>query len=127
MKDETQQRVLVDEIRSHARAIATQVRKGRDAFLDPTDTSARDSVEHRLELIAETAGKLPRSFRQANPRVPWEELGEFRFMFAHPYEDATPAPPDHERAWRFAEEQVPKIDRRLERPRFPRGSKREQA
>ncbi len=124
MKDEREQRVLVDEIRTHAQAIATQVRKKREAFFDPGDTAVRDSVEHRLELISEAAGKLPKSFRQANPHVPWVELDEFRFMFAHPYEDAAPAPPDHERAWRFAVEQVPAIDRRLERPRFLKGSQR---
>lgn len=125
MKDESQQLVLVDEIRTHARAIAIQVRKKREAFLDPADTAVRDSIEHRLELIAEAAGKLPRSFREANPQIPWEELDEFRFMFAHPYEDATFAPPDHDRAWRFAVEHVPSINRRLERPRFPKGSPHE--
>lgn len=122
MKDEVEQRVLVDEIRTHAQAIATQVRKRRGAFFDPLDTSVRDSIEHRMEQIAEAAGKLPRSFRQANPSIPWEELDEFRFMFAHPYEEATPAPPDHERTWRFAVEQMPLIGRRFERPRFPMGS-----
>lgn len=127
MKDESQQRVLVDEIRTHARVIATQVTKKRDAFFDPDDTAVRDSIEHRLELIAEASGKLPKSFRRANPQVPWDELDEFRFMFAHPYEDATPAPADHERAWHFALEQVPFIDRRLDRPRFPKASQREEA
>ncbi len=122
MKDESQQRVLVDEIRAHAQAIATQIKKKRDAFFNPVDTAVRDSIEHRLELIAEAAGKLPKSFRQANLQIPWEELDEFRFMFAHPYEDAAPAPLDHERAWRFAVEQVPSINRRLERPHFPKGS-----
>ncbi len=120
MKDETAQRVLVDEIRTHAHVIATQVKKKREAFFDPADSAVRDSIEHRLELIAEASGKLPRSFRANNPSIPWEVLDEFRFMFAHPYEEATPSPPNHERAWRFAVESVPAIDRNLSRPRFSR-------
>ena len=120
MRTRIDQRVLVDEIRTHARAIATQVRKKREAFFDPDDSSVRDSIEHRLELIAEAAGKLPPAFRGAHPAIPWEELREFRSMFAHPYDDASPSPPDHQRTWRFAVERMPLIDRQLERPRFPR-------
>jgi uncharacterized protein with HEPN domain len=121
LSEEQRIRVLVDEIRTHARVIAGQVRKGRDAFLDPQDPAVRDSVEHRLEQIAEAGGKMPKSFRAANPSIPWAELDELRSMFAHPYDSPTPEPPDHERSWRFAVDQVPAIDRRLERPRYRSG------
>lgn len=120
MNDVHQQRVLVDEIRAHARAIAVQVRKGRIAFFDPADTAVRDSVEHRLEQIAEAAGKLPKGFTEANPTIPWDDLRDLRKVFAHPYDEAVPKSVDHDRSWRFALESVPGIDRRLERPRFAR-------
>ena len=120
MKDEGQQRVLVDDIRNHARLIALQVRKGRDAFFDPTDPAVRDSVEHRLELSAEAAGKLPQAFKDANPRIPWSDLGELRGTFAHPDEEGTPSSVNHDRTWGFAIHDIPSIDRRLERPRFVR-------
>jgi uncharacterized protein with HEPN domain len=119
VKSVVEQRILVDEIREHARLIAFQVKKGREAFFSPSDSAVRDSVEHRLELIAEAAGKLPAGFRRGNPGVAWSALIELRSMLAHPYESPAPRPINLTRVWRFAVDELPRIDRKLERPRFP--------
>ena len=122
MRPQDRWRVLADEMLTHARAIAQQVHKGRAAFFDPQDPVVRDAVEHRLELLAEALGKLPKAFADANPGVPWSSLRALRHEFAHPYEDAIPRPADHERVWRFVLEDLPPIARKLERPHFPKSA-----
>jgi len=110
--------VLIDEIRAHARAIMLQTKKGREVFFNPEDPAIRDAVAHRLELLAEAAGKLPKGFAEQNPGLAWSELPVIRRLVAHPYDDALPRPVDSERLWRFVTEEVPAFERKLERPRI---------
>ena len=110
---------LVTEIGRHTSAIGFQVAKGRAAFFDPTDDAVRGDIEHHVEHMAEAANRLSRSFRGANPQVPWERLAALRIEAAHPYDEGKTGPLDPERLWDFARETVPQMARKLRTPRFP--------
>ena len=110
-------RFLVDQMLTHAEVIAVNVRKGRGEFeIDPT---TRYAVEHAIELLAEAAEKVGRSFKGANPGVPWQRLRELRRVVAHPY-DTGADPTRVEQTWRFARDDAPAIVRTLRRARFPK-------
>lgn len=118
MKDSSDRNLwLVSEMRRHAELVARQVSKGREVFLDTDDDAVRAAVEHHLELMAEAAGKLSRSFREVNPEVPWERLAGLRVDAAHPYDEGKTGPLAPERLWSFVNEDLPSITRRLARLR----------
>jgi uncharacterized protein with HEPN domain len=110
-------RYLVDQMLTHAEVIAVNVRRGRDDF--ETNPTSRYAVEHASELFAEAAEKVGRPFKSANPDVPWDRLRELRRMVAHPY-DVGADPMRVDQTWRFARNDVPRIVRKLRRPRFPK-------
>ncbi len=109
-------RYLVDQMLTHAEVIAVNVRKGRDEF--ETDPTTRYAVEHAIELFAEAAEKIGKTFKSTNSGVPWELFRELRRIVAHPY-DAGADLTHIEQTWRFARDDVPKITRKLRGSRFP--------
>jgi uncharacterized protein with HEPN domain len=55
--------------------------------------SLQDSTR-QLIVASEAAARVSRSFRDAHPEVPWDDLEGLRSVLVHPYNRATPA-----RAW----------------------------
>jgi uncharacterized protein with HEPN domain len=109
-------RFLVDEMLRHAEVIAEVVRKGRESF--ENDLVTRYALEHAVELFSEAAEKLSDPFERANPGVPWKALRPVRREVAHPCDAGRP-PVDPRRVWRFVQDDLPSIIRKLRQARFP--------
>jgi len=58
---------------------------GRDRFL--TDTWTSDAILHRLETLADAAGRLSDALKQRHPDIPWRHIVGFRNVVAHAYLD----------------------------------------
>ena len=113
----TRYRKIVDDMRRYSAVIASTVRRGKDDF--DTDIRNRATIEHYLELLGEATHKLGKSFQNENPGIPWKRLGGFRFDSAHPYDEEA-APVNYGLLWRFASDELPKIDSRLRGLRYPK-------
>ncbi len=74
----------------------------------------RDGLWRHVLQFLESGTKLGRSFRNANPLVPWALIDELRQEMTHDYPEVAP-----ERVWSFARERIPGIVRKLRRARFP--------
>lgn len=98
--------------------IAAIVRRGREEFFDRADVRNRATVEHFLELLGEASSAVGRSFRSANPELPWSALQRFRFDSAHPYDDDA-SPVNYDEVWRFVVRELPRIVRQLRKARIP--------
>jgi uncharacterized protein with HEPN domain len=103
---------------THADIIAVNVLKGRDVF--ETDPTTRYATEHAIELLAEAAEKVGRSFKSANSALPWDRFRELRRIVAHPYHSGAD-PTRTEQTWRFAQDDAPAVVRKLRRSKFPNG------
>ena len=73
------------------------------------DEDLRLAVERRLEIIGEAARRLSESFRTDHPDIPWRRIVAHRNVLIHEYDEI-----DHERVWRVAIEQIPRLIEQLE-------------
>jgi len=55
----------------------------RDDFI--RDRKTIDAVVRNLIIIGEAARKMPASVREANPRIPWQEMSDMRNVVVHEY------------------------------------------
>ena len=87
--------------------------RGKGPFFDVRYPELRDAVELRILHFSETATKLGRSFRKANPRLPWDAVDTLRNDLVHEY-----AAIKSERVWRFVQDELPGLVTKLRRARF---------
>jgi uncharacterized protein with HEPN domain len=64
----------------------------------------QDAVIRNFEVIGEAAKRIPDSFRQANPGIPWRSLASFRDVLIHQYEGVSLL-----RVWQVIENELPKL------------------
>ncbi|EQD67810.1 protein containing DUF86 [mine drainage metagenome] len=88
--------------------------RGKASFFDIRYPEIRDAAELRILHFAETATKLGRAFRNANPLVPWVELNRLRNDLVHEYPEVKA-----ERVWRFVSDDLPGLVVKLRRVRYP--------
>lgn len=74
----------------------------------------RDGLWRHVLQFLESGTKFGRSFRRANPLLPWEIIDELRQEMTHDYPEVSP-----ERVRAFARDRMPAIVRKLRRARFP--------
>ncbi|MCI4319219.1 MAG: DUF86 domain-containing protein [Thermoplasmata archaeon] len=98
-----------------ADAASRYAARGKALFFDLRYPELRDAVELRILHFTETATKLGSSFREANPRLPWESLGAVRNDLVHEYAEIKA-----EKVWRFVREDLPGLVAKLRRARFSR-------
>jgi len=55
----------------------------RDDFDE--DMALKDSVERRIEIIAEASKHLPQELRDAHPEIPWRSVVAMRNFLSHEY------------------------------------------
>ena len=80
--------------------IESYVANGKDAFF--AEPLIQDAVIRNFEVIGEAAKRLPDTYRQANPSIPWRSLAAFRDVLIHQYEGVSL--PD---VWQVIERELP--------------------
>ncbi|MBI1955654.1 MAG: DUF86 domain-containing protein [Acidobacteria bacterium] len=64
--------------------IESYVAKGKDSFF--AEPLIQDAVIRNFEVIGEAAKRVPDSYRQVNPSIPWRSLAALRDVLIHQYE-----------------------------------------
>lgn len=72
--EEARTRHLVDRMLREAGAANRYEAGGKERFFDIRTPEFRDGAELRALHFVETGTKLGKSFRKANPMIPWEDL-----------------------------------------------------
>ncbi|MRR15436.1 MAG: DUF86 domain-containing protein [Deltaproteobacteria bacterium] len=62
----------------------------------------RNAVERNLEIIGEAANRIPESFRNSHPQIPWRNIIGQRNILIHEYGEIK-----NERIWVLATERIP--------------------
>jgi uncharacterized protein with HEPN domain len=88
--------------------------RGKARFFDLRLPEIRDAAELRILHFTETATKLGRAFRNANPAIPWDELDRLRNDLVHEYPEVKA-----EKVWRFLSGDLPRLVAKLRRAKFP--------
>ena len=110
-------RVPVDRMLREAGAAERYAARGKVIFFDIRAPEIRDAAELRIRHFVETATKLARPFRNANPRLPWDELDRLRNDLVHEYAEVRA-----ERVWRFITDDLPGLVAKLRRARYSAAS-----
>jgi uncharacterized protein with HEPN domain len=76
--------------------------QGREAFF--VSRLTQDAVVRNLEIIGEAARRVPESYRQAHPHIPWREMAGLRDVLIHDYEGV-----DISRVWLVIENELPLV------------------
>jgi len=111
---EARVRTLVDRMLREATAAQRYASRGKAPFFDIRSPELRDAAELRVLHFTETATKVGRPFRNANPLIPWEELDQLRHDLVHEYPEVKA-----DKLWRFVTEDLPRLVTKLRRARFP--------
>jgi uncharacterized protein with HEPN domain len=111
---EVRARQLVDRMLREAAAAERYVSGGQERFFDIRSPEFRDGAELRALHFTETATKIGKAFRKANPLVPWVDLDQLRNDLVHEYPEVKA-----DRVWRFVRDDLPSIVGRLRRAKYP--------
>ena len=76
-------------------------------YLD--DSQLQDAIRMRLQLLGESASRLPVSFRDERSSVPWSEIRALRNVISHDYSSIKP-----ERIWDTIQNDLPVLLKQLE-------------
>jgi uncharacterized protein with HEPN domain len=87
--------------------------RGRGQFFSDYDTQRLILVQ--IGYLGESADRISKSFKKANPEVPWTDLKDLRTLVIHDYESI--ALPN---VWAFVTDRLPKVERQLRRAGAPR-------
>ncbi len=114
MRDsEVRVRTLVDRMLREASAAERYLSRGKESFFDLRTPEIRDAVELRILHFTETATKVGRPFRNANPLIPWDDLDRLRNDLVHEYPEVKA-----DKLWRFVHGDLPGLVAKLRRARF---------
>jgi uncharacterized protein with HEPN domain len=111
---EARVRALVDRMLQEAAAAERYVGRGKATFFDVRLPELRDATELKVLHFTETATKVGRAFRNANPLIPWSELDQLRNDLLHDYPEIKA-----DKVWRFVQADLPRLIVKLRRARYP--------
>ena len=69
----------------------------------------RNGVERNVEIIGEAASKIPKTYKDAHPEVPWKKIVAQRHVLIHEYGEI-----EDEMLWKVATVSVPELITLLE-------------
>lgn len=69
----------------------------------------RGFVERKLEIIGEAAKRIPKEFKDKNPKLPWKEMAAMRNILIHEYEDV-----DNAIVWDTATQYLAPLKKQIE-------------
>jgi uncharacterized protein with HEPN domain len=107
-------RLLVDRMLREAAAAERYRAGGKERFFDIRTPEFRDGAELRVLRFTETGTKVGRSFRQANPVIPWEDIDQLRNDLVHEYPEIKA-----DKVWRFISADLPGMVAKLKRANYP--------
>lgn len=95
--------VTLAQMRDHARE-AMQLSRGRvRADLD-SNRLLNLALVRLMEVVGEAATRLPDSFREAHPQVPWRQIVSLRTRLIHAYDRV-----DFDVLWQILREDLPPL------------------
>jgi uncharacterized protein with HEPN domain len=72
------------------------------------NSQLQDAIHMRLQLLGESASKLPVTFRDKHPDIPWLEVRALRNVISHDYSSIKP-----ERIWDTIQNDLPVLLKQL--------------
>jgi uncharacterized protein with HEPN domain len=75
---------------------------GSEAFAE--DKKTVNAVIRSLEILGEATKRIPKSFRQKYPDIPWSKMAGMRDVLIHDYMGV-----DLKTVWKVAEERLPEL------------------
>jgi uncharacterized protein with HEPN domain len=84
--------------------------KGRTLEEVVTDPVRLRAFERVMELVGESAKRVPATLRDKYPAVPWRQVTGMRDVISHAYEDLA-----HEILWSAAEKDFPMLKAEVQR------------
>lgn len=100
-------RLPLEHIREAMRFLVEHVQAKADV---ERNTVLRYAVERNLAVIGEAAKRVPESYRQAHPEVPWGEMAGMRDVIIHEYDLV-----DLDEMWSTIEKDIPDTLKTIER------------
>jgi uncharacterized protein with HEPN domain len=79
---------------------------GEERFM--RDALIQDAVLRNLEVIGEAVKRVPDSFRQQHPQIPWRAIAGLRDILIHQYEGV-----DLTRVWQIVQTDLPILKQAL--------------
>jgi uncharacterized protein with HEPN domain len=101
--------VRVRHMLDHARE-AVEMADGRDRADLDTDRQFSLAMVRLMEIVGEAAARVPDSFRQEHPQVPWRDIADLRNRLIHGYDLV-----DHDTLWDIIQLDLPPLIAELER------------
>ena len=92
----------------HARGVVRAV-QGQTFQEYARDEDVRLSVERRIEIIGEAAGRVSPAFQDAHPEIPWRKIVAQRNVLVHEYGEI-----EDEIIWEVATVSIPELIALLE-------------
>lgn len=100
-------RVLLDNIRECAELFQAYTRGlSKDEFL--ASSQIQDAALRRIEIIGEAVKSLPQEIKDANPDIPWRQMGRMRDILIHRYFSV-----DLDLTWHTVEQDIPELERKV--------------
>ena len=73
------------------------------------DQALQDAVVHRVQIIGEAAGKIPKEIREKFPNTPWQQIVAMKNLIIHDY-----AHVDEREVWRVVHADLPTLKPQLQ-------------
>ncbi len=79
------ERVLLEHILESVRHLKEFTAKEGAKELYETDWLVQAGILRTLQTMSESTQRLPASFKQKNPHIPWQDISDFRNILVHGY------------------------------------------
>jgi uncharacterized protein with HEPN domain len=95
-------RVYLAHILESLLKIERFTRQGKEAFLK--QDMIQDAVIRNFEIMGEAAKRVPQSYRDEHPEIPWRLMAAFRDVLIHGYEEVT-----LQQVWSIIDNELPQL------------------
>lgn len=100
--------VILSQIRSHARE-AVEICSGRKRSDLDSDRLLNLGLTRLLEIIGEAANRIPETFQEEHPEIPWMQMIGARNRLIHGYDSV-----DFDILWNIIQQDLPPLIDKLD-------------